>query len=103
MLDRVKEEAERHQAKAVHRVWVSIGELSGVEGDLLAHAFEIAKKDTVCDKAVLELKRVAVQWTCPKCGLELTGREVLACPGCDAAAHLAQGAELLLERVELEV
>jgi hypothetical protein len=40
LLERVESEARQHEATAVHRIHLRIGELSGVEIDLLDTAFQ---------------------------------------------------------------
>lgn len=46
LLDRVDEEVRRRGATAVHRLDVSLGELSGVDPGLLATAFETFRAGT---------------------------------------------------------
>jgi hydrogenase nickel incorporation protein HypA/HybF len=40
LIDRVQQEADAHGGARVHRLYVKIGELSGVEVDLLKTAFD---------------------------------------------------------------
>lgn len=87
----------------VHRLWVSIGELAGVEIDLLRTAYDIYRDRTVCDGVPLEVTPVAARWTCSRCEHEVGREGPLRCPGCGAPARLAQGGEILLDRIEMEV
>ena len=103
LLDRVKAEAEAHGATAVHRVRVRIGELSGVEVELLKSAYELFRERSVCAAADLEVVSAAARWICEGCGREIPSGEPLRCADCGLAAHLADGGEIVLERVELEV
>jgi len=102
LLDRVAAEARAHEAIAVHRIRVQIGEASGVESDLLATAFELARTETLCATAELEIVPVAARWVCPGCGTEIVVGEVLRCRLCEQPARLAQGDEIVLERIEME-
>ena len=103
LMDRVEAEAASHRAIAVHRVRVLIGELSGVEADLLESAFEIARTGTICARAALDIERVAARWACPTCRRTLAACDRLQCPACGTPAALASGGEILLGQIELEV
>jgi hydrogenase nickel incorporation protein HypA/HybF len=58
LLERVGEEAEAHGASRVHRVRVAIGELAGVEIELLRTAYDTIRRHTVCDGAPLDVRCV---------------------------------------------
>jgi hydrogenase nickel incorporation protein HypA/HybF len=103
LMERVEEEAAAHRAVAVHRVRVRIGELSGVEPDLLDSAFAIVRAGTICERAVLDIERVAARWECSGCRRALDAGERLQCRVCGAPAALAAGGEILLGQIELEV
>ena len=103
LLDRVESEARGRSATAVRRVEIRIGELSGVEPDLLAAAWTTFREKTLCDRAELDIRRVAVRWVCPKCGSVLGGGAALRCEPCGAEGRLAGGDELMLDRIEMEV
>jgi hydrogenase nickel incorporation protein HypA/HybF len=103
LMDRVEEEAAAHRALAVHRVRVRIGELSGVEPDLLESAFAIARAGTICAGAELDVERVAAQWACSACRRPMDAGDRLQCAACGAPAALIAGDEILLGQVELEV
>lgn len=103
LLDRVEREAVERSATAIHRLHLRIGELSGVEVDLLTTAFDTFKSRSVSQHAELVVHPVAAVWTCPGCGLELTRGQVLRCPECALPARLSQGGEIFLDRIEMEV
>jgi len=103
LMERVEAEAATHRALAVHRVRVRIGELSGVEPDLLESAFAIVRAGTICAGAALEIERVAARWVCPACRRPMTAGERLECPACGEPAALAAGDEIVLGQIELEV
>jgi len=102
LLDRVAAEARAHSATTVHRIRVQIGEASGVEPDLLETAFELARTQTLCDAAELEIVPVAARWECGNCGAEINAGQILRCPLCEQPARLVQGDEIVLERIEME-
>lgn len=87
----------------VQRVHVAIGELAGVDVELLRTAFTTFRPHTVCEEAELTVRSVAAAWRCPRCEQPLERGAVLRCPGCGRPARLAEGDEIILERIELEV
>ena len=103
LIERVEQEIKTHGATAVHRVSVSVGELSGVEPDLLASAFEIAREGTLLQSAELIVARVKPRWQCAQCSREIDVAQSFACDVCGNAAKLVDGGEILFESVELEV
>ena len=103
LLAQVETQAARHGATAVKRLEVRIGELSGVEIELLKTAYEMMRERTICGGAPLEITPVAPRWECRSCGHEITQGGALQCPACGSPARLAAGDEIVLDRIELEV
>jgi hydrogenase nickel incorporation protein HypA/HybF len=103
LLERIEELARERRAKAVHGVLVSIGELSGVEPELLATAYATFRERTICEKAKLTILPVAARWDCPECRQAVPRGAILECPRCGGPARLAAGDEIVLERIEMEV
>lgn len=103
LVDRVEAEAIARGALAADRVVVRVGELSGVDVQLLATAYLTYRVHTVCDHAPLEVAAVPAVWVCRDCHGRLAGGGPLRCAACGGAAVLAQGDEILLDRIELEV
>jgi hydrogenase nickel incorporation protein HypA/HybF len=103
LLELVDEQARRHAAARILTVQVGVGELAGVEPELLRQAFELARERTICAGASLEIRRVPARWICRDCGASVPAGLALRCAACAGPARLCEGAELLLERVEMEV
>ncbi len=103
LVDRVEQEARARRAVAVHRLSVRIGELSGVEPELFATAFEMCREGTLCARAELRITRSAACWECPQCGSALEAGAVLRCPGCSQPARMRSGDEIMLDQIEMEV
>jgi len=103
LMAHIEAHARRHGAVAVRRVVVRIGELSGVEPDLLQTAYDLVRERSVCAEAPLEITAVEARWECRQCGRPVGRGQVLACEVCGAPARLAAGDEIVLERMELEV
>ena len=103
LLERVAAEARARRATSVHRLTIRIGELSGVEPELLATAYATFRERTICDGAELDLQTIAARWECPDCGRAIGRGERLTCPVCARPARLAAGDEIMLDRIEMEV
>ena len=103
LMERIQQEAAARHAIAVHRVRLKIGELSGVEAELLDSAFEIVREGTICARAALEILRVPARWECSRCLAPIGAGEVLQCRACGAPARLASGDDIVLDQLEMEV
>ena len=103
LLDLVGAEARKHKATGVRRIRVRVGELSGVEPELLLSAYNLVREHSVCQGADLEIHQVGARWTCPQCATDLPTGQRLQCTACGGPARLAAGDEIILEQVELEV
>ena len=101
LIERVEREAAARGAKRVVRLHVLLGELSGVEPELLATAYETFRDRTVCAGAPMVLDRIAATWECRRCGQRIHGR--LRCEVCHGPATLVAGDEIVLQRIEMEV
>ncbi len=88
---------------SVERIEVRIGELSGVDCELLATAYDVFRVGTICERASMTIDRVPARWECRSCGAEIPRGGTLRCPACDEPARLAGGDEIILQRIELEV
>jgi hydrogenase nickel insertion protein HypA len=103
LVDKVDAIARERHAVSVKRLLVRIGELSGVETELLATAYRTFREKTVCEAADLTILPIAARWACPECGRAIARGEILRCSSCGSPARLAEGDEIVLERVEMEV
>ncbi len=86
-----------------YRIEVRIGELSGVDCDLLATAFEVFREGTICELATMIIDRIPARWACPKCDRDFPKGTALRCASCNEPARLATGDEIILQRIEMEV
>jgi hydrogenase nickel incorporation protein HypA/HybF len=103
LMERIDAEADTRRALSVHRVRVRIGELSGIEPELLRSAFEIVRERTRCQSAVLDIAEIPAAWICSGCGRPIEPGALLQCPACGAPARLAAGDEIVLDQLEMEV
>jgi hydrogenase nickel incorporation protein HypA/HybF len=103
LFDRVEAEAQAHGASAVRQIRVRIGELAGVDPELLRSAYTLFRTHTICQDADLEIDAVQACWECPRCQSPIGRGDILRCPACGTPARLTSGDEIVLERVALEV
>lgn len=103
LLERVEAEAKERGATKVDRIQIRIGDLAGVERELFATAFRTFTAHTICDGAELEIVKVPAQWRCPRCERPIDRGEVLRCVSCEIPASLVAGADLVLDRIQMEV
>ncbi len=104
LLDQVRAIAHEHGAVAVTRIEVKVGPLSGVEADLLQHAYPLAVAGTIAENAELALETADIVVRCEQCGVEsAAAANRLLCGSCgDYRTSVVSGDELILQRVELE-
>lgn len=103
LLETCEELAREKQAQRVCKVFVSIGERSGVNADLLKSAFENYKEGSICGEAELVVKRQPILLECRDCGvLEAKDLCYTQCPQCAKEVKILAGMDMLLERLELE-
>ena len=103
LLKQIDQLAGERGATAVRTVHLRIGQLAGVEPDLLVFAFEGFREDTICAGAELRVQSVEPRWACRRCGDLQSERQALRCNGCGDPLILAEGDEIILERLEMEV
>lgn len=103
LLDQIEAQVALHPRAKVRRVSVRIGELAGVEIELLRTAYETIRERSVCAEAELAIEAVAAAWQCTRCARPIETGAVLQCPDCHRPARLATGGEIILERIEMEV
>jgi len=104
IIEQVTQVAQQNNARAVTRVVVQIGPLSGVEAPLLEHAFPIASAGSIAQDAILETQLLAIRVRCNVCANENeAAANKLLCSACGAwQTTLLSGDEMLLTSVELE-
>lgn len=104
LLDQVRAIAHEHGAGSVIRIEVRVGPLSGVEAELLKHAYPLAVAGTIAEDAELVIENADVVVRCEQCGAESRAApNRLICASCgDYRTSVVSGDELILQRVELE-
>ena len=105
LMRQVERIAQDSAASSVERIVLKVGPLSGVEPDLLRHAFTIAREGTVAQTAELEVQQGPVMVRCRSCGgAGAATVNRLVCPDCgDWQVDVTEGEELLLMSLDLEI
>ena len=103
LVEQVESEARQRNATYVRRIRVRIGDLSGVDPELLASAYQVFRERTLCEDAELSIERVEARWVCERCGRVTARGGILRCGICGSASRLAQGDEIVLQQIEIEV
>ena len=104
LIEQVARVARDNDAKRVVSIVITVGPLSGVEPQLLEHAYPIAAAGTVAEDARLVIEEVPVRVRCRSCGVESDAlANSLVCGACgDWRVDVTSGEEMLLQRVEIE-
>ena len=103
LVDSVEAVVAQHGGAIVHRLYVRIGDLAGVDRTLLQTAYDTFRAGTICEAAEMTIERVEPRWECERCLAEIPRGAVLRCVLCNEPAKLAAGDEIVLQRVEMEV
>ncbi len=104
IVELVTERATAEGAARVTDVNIEVGAFSGVDVDALGFALELSVKETIMEKAVIRINRVAGEAECKSCGsvFALDDLFMACCPGCGSMEfHLLSGKQLRLLSVEI--
>lgn len=104
LMEQVEQIAREHGASSVTRIILSVGPLSGVESELLRHAYPLAIAGTVAADAELVMESADIVVRCSQCETETTVvPNKLLCGACgDYRTRVISGDELTLMSVELD-
>lgn len=104
LMNQVEHIAAERNARSVISIVIGMGPLSGVEAQLLKHAYPVASAGTVAEGAELVIEDLPVRVRCAQCGTESDALpNKLVCRECgDWRTTLISGDELMLMSVELE-
>ena len=96
-------EAQKHDAPAIERIKLRLGEFTGVVRDALEFAFEVDRQGTLAEFAVLEIEIVPLRTKCPNCGCldRPAGDFCLLCERCGQPVEILTGREMEVEYVDL--
>ena len=104
VMETVLAEAEKHRARVVNRVKLLIGEFTGVARESLEFCFEVVKRGTLAESALLEIEMVPLVKNCPNCHSTLETEQAydFLCPRCGGQLEIVSGRELQIEYIDLD-
>ena len=93
---------EAAQGRAVSRVTLEVGKLSGVMAGAIAFCFDIVAKGTELDGAILDINEIEGRARCTTCGTEFAAPTLFtACVCGSRRTVLLHGEELKVKTMEL--
>ena len=103
LIDVCEKEAKKHHAKAIKRLEVSIGKLSGIEIHFLEQCFNTFKEETICHDATLAINVCEVVLQCASCHEKSVVKENhFICPKCHSEdVTMIGGQELHIKSIEI--
>jgi hydrogenase nickel incorporation protein HypA/HybF len=104
LLGQVEDIAKEHNANSISKIYIIVGEVSGVEPHLLKTAFDTFKENTIASEAELIIEFQKPHIYCMECQKEFSlERYSMRCPECGSfKVKLVKGDELVLMTLELE-
>jgi hydrogenase nickel incorporation protein HypA/HybF len=104
VLDAVLVAAAKAGAKQVNVVRITVGELTEVVPDALQFAWEVLRRDTIAENAVLEVREVGGRSRCLECDMLFDhGRYDRRCPSCGGfMCSVVEGNELRIDDVDVD-
>ena len=85
----------------VIKVTLRRGELSHHSQEELELAWDLIKKDTICQHAILVIEEEPALIRCPACGWEAGWQsDLLCCQGCGGRVELVSGTDLQLVGIQ---
>ena len=105
LFDVIERHVKEHKPKAVTRVRVQLGRMSGVVPELFETAFDTYKKGTLAEDAELEIVVVPVKARCRSCRrIFRPTPDAFRCPHCDSDRwKLLEGTDIVLDKIEIEI
>jgi hydrogenase nickel incorporation protein HypA/HybF len=104
LVDTVLKRAEEAKATKVLRVYLVVGELSGVLDEAVEFYFGFLTKDTIAAGATVFFTRPPTLVKCRNCGTEYSPVNLkLSCPNCkERKVEIISGRELYIDNMEVE-
>ena len=105
IIDSVNTTFEKSNAKKINKVYVDVGEMSGVVPYYLDKYYKDSIKGTNLEGSELIITEKEVRFQCLDCGTEYhpTSEYEYACPKCTSRkGKLLQGKGIQIEKIEIE-
>ncbi len=104
VLQILEDNAKSQGFSRVLKIWLEIGELSGVEPEAMRFSFEVIRRGTLADQASLEIIHVPGEAWCMPCGKNVPVKQRFdACPECGSyQLQVNGGDEMKIKELEVE-
>lgn len=98
------ENAEKAKASKILRIYVVVGELSGVVEESVNFYFSLLSRDTIAAQASLFFMRIPAQLRCRNCNTVFVPENLnFHCPNCkEQQIEIIGGRELYIDSMEVE-
>jgi len=98
------EKAEQAKASKILRIYVVVGELSGVVVESVSFYFSFLSRDTIAAQANLFFMRIPAQLRCRNCNKVFVLENLnFHCPGCkEQQVEIIGGRELYIDSMEVQ-
>jgi hydrogenase nickel incorporation protein HypA/HybF len=98
------ENAEKAKAKKILRIYLVVGELSGVVDESVNFYFSFLSKNTIAADASILFTHTPARLRCRKCNIEFIAENLdFRCPNCrEEQVEIIGGRELYIESLEVE-
>jgi hydrogenase nickel incorporation protein HypA/HybF len=103
ILQIIEEELSRNPGKAVLKLHLQIGVLSGVVPDSLLFALEVSRQNGLLKNAEISIDHQEAVASCPECGNKFKTEDYFGvCPQCGNSRYdIISGRELLIKSITL--
>jgi hydrogenase nickel incorporation protein HypA/HybF len=103
LIDVCEKEAKKHHAKAIKRLEIRVGRLSGIEIHFLKQCFDTFKEETICHDATLVVELCDVVLLCASCHEQsVVSENHFICPKChNEDVSMIGGQELHVKSIEI--
>jgi hydrogenase nickel incorporation protein HypA/HybF len=98
------ENAEKARATRILRIYIVVGELSGVVEESVNFYFNLLSKNTIADRASLFFMRIPARLRCRNCNTVFVPENLdFHCPDCrEEQVEIIGGRELYIDSLEVE-
>ncbi len=104
VLQVLETEAAKQGFQKVKAVWLEIGDLSSVEPEAMSFSFEVVMRNTLADRATLNIINVEGCAWCMKCSKSVSVKQRFdECPDCGSyQLQVTGGDEMKIKELEVE-
>lgn len=104
LVEQIEEIRKRENAERVCAIYLSLGELSGIDREAFEFCFPLAAEGTAVEKAQIVIEEVKTVVHCSDCELDTEAAlPFLACTACGSLnISVSAGQDFLITSVELE-